>query len=146
MIADLGFRHFTLAEPSLDTLDKLEEFTPETLVLQNNILDDFGVPTVLATWLVRDGYGFTASVETIDFAGYTAYYIDKHLYLINPNLSNDAIVAIVEKIETEGSFNPENAVMFGYSFLWTETESLKVNLARLKDTEKNRHINIDIRY
>jgi len=144
--ADLGFRHFTLAEPSLDTLDKLEEFTPETLALQNNILDDFGVPTVLATWLVRDGYGFTASVETIDFAGYTAYYIDKHLYLINPNLSNDAIAAIVEKIETEGSFNPENAVMFGYSFLWTETESLKVNLARLKDTEKNRHINIDIRY
>lgn len=144
--ADLGFRHFTLAEPSLDTLDKLEEFTPETLVLQNNILDDFGVPTVLATWLVRDGYGFTASVETIDFAGYTAYYIDKHLYLINPHLSNDAIAAMVEKIETEGSFNPENAVMFGYSFLWTETESLKVNLARLKDTEKNRHINIDIRY
>lgn len=144
--ADLGFRHFTLAEPSLDTLDKLEEFTPETLVLQNNILDDFGVPTVLATWLVRDGYGFTAALETIDFAGYTAYYIDKHLYLINPNLSNDAIAAIVEKIETEGSFNPENAVMFGYSFLWTETESLKVNLARLKDTEKNHHINIDIRY
>ena len=144
--ADLGFRHFTLAEPSLDTLDKLEEFTPETLVLQNNILDDFGVSTVLATWLVRDGYGFTAPVETIDFAGYTAYYIDKHLYLINPHLSNDAIAAIVEKIETEGSFNPENAVMFGYSFLWTETESLKVNLARLKDTEKNRHINIDIRY
>lgn len=144
--ADLGFRHFTLAEPSLDTLDKLEEFTPETLVLQNNILDDFGVTTVLATWLVRDGYGFTAPVETIDFSGYTAYYIDKHLYLINPHLTNDAIAAIVEKIETEGSFNPENAVMFGYSFLWTETESLKVNLARLKDTEKNRHINIDIRY
>ena len=144
--ADLGFQHFTLVEPSLDTLDKLEEFTPETLVLQNNILDDFGVPTVLATWLVHDGYGFTASVETIDFEGYTAYYIDKHLYLINPHLSNDAIAAMVEKIETEGSFNPENIVMFGYSFLWTETESLKVNLARLKDTEKNRHINIDIRY
>ena len=144
--ADLGFRHFTLAEPSLDTLDKLEEFTPETIFLQSNILDDFGVPTVLATWLVRDGYGFTAPVEKIDFAGYTAYYIDKHLYLINPHLTNAAIAAIVEKIETEGSFNPENAVLFGYSFLWSETENLKVNLARLKDTEKNRHINIDIRY
>ena len=88
--ADLGFRHFTLAEPSGTTLDKLEEFLPDDngMYVANTILEDFGVPTVLATWLVRDGYGFTAPVEAIDFAGYTGYYMGKHLYLINQDLSN----------------------------------------------------------
>ena len=145
--ADLGFRHFTLVEPSSETLDKLEKFTPETgFLLQNTVMQDFGVPTVLATWLVRDGYGFTASVQSIDFAGYIGYYLDKHLYLINPELKNEAIAAITEKYETDGSFNPENIVLCGYSFKWTEMESLKVNLARLKETEKNLRINFNIRY
>ena len=144
---DLGFQHFTLTEPSAVTLDKLEKFMPETgFLLHNTVLQDFGVPTVLATWLVRDGYGFTAPVQSVDFDGYTGYYMDKHLYLINPDLRNEAIAAITVKYETDGSFNPENVVLCGYSFTWTETESLKVNLARLKDTEKNLRINFDIRY
>ena len=82
----------------------------------------------------------------MDFAGYKGYYIDKHLYLITPVLSDEAIAAITERFESDPSFNPENVVLFGYSFLWTETEALKVNLARLRDTEKNLRINFDIRY
>ena len=145
---DLGFRHYTLAEPSRTTLDKLEQFSPDDngMFVSNTILEDFGLSTVLATWLVRDGYGFTAPVEAVDFAGYTGYYMGKHLYLINQDLSNEAIAAITEKYETDGAFNPENVVLFGYSFKWTEMESLKTNLARLKDTEKNLRINFDIRY
>lgn len=146
--ADLGFRHYTLAEPSVATLDQLEKFSPDDsgMYVTNTILEEFGVPTVLSTWLVRDGYGFTASVNTVDFAGYTGYYMDKHLYLIHSELSDSAIAAICEKYETDGSFNPENVVLFGYSFKWTELESLKINLARLKDTEKNLRIHFDIRY
>ena len=146
--ADLGFRHYTLSEPSAATLDQLEQFSPEDsgMYVTNTILENFGVPTVLSTWLVRDGYGFTAPVNTVDFAGYTGYYMDKHLYLIHSELSDSAIAAICEKYETDGSFNPENVVLFGYSFKWTELESLKINLARLKDTEKNLRIHFDIRY
>ncbi len=146
--ADLGFRHYTLAEPSNSTLDQLEQFSPDDngMYVTNTILEDFGVPTVLSTWLVRDGYGFTAPVNAIDFAGYTTYHMDKHLYLIHPELSENAIAAICEKYETDGSFNPENVVLFGYSFKWTELESLKINLARLKGTEKNLRIHFDIRY
>jgi adenine-specific DNA-methyltransferase len=145
---DLGFRHFILAEPEQNTLDKLEKFDPteNKLFADKDILSDFGKPTVLATWLVRDGYGLTADAEELNFAGYNGYYIGKHLYLIDPELSNKAIEAIVVKYETDGSFNPENVVLFGYSFTWTEMEALKINLKRLKDTEKNLRINFDIRY
>jgi type III restriction enzyme/adenine-specific DNA-methyltransferase len=146
--ADLGFKHYTLVEPEQNTLDKLEKFDPNEnkLFANKDILSDFGKPTVLATWLVRDGYGLTADAEELNFAGYNGYYIGKHLYLIDPELSNKAIEAIVVKYETDGSFNPENVVLFGYSFTWTEMEALKINLKRLKDTEKNLRINFDIRY
>lgn len=145
--ADLGFKHFTLKEPAGDTLDKLLKFTPEDNgMFSSDLVDEFGVPTVLTTWLVRDGYGFTEPAQTMDFAGYTAYYKGKHLYLIGKELSNEAITAIVEKYETDGAFNPENVVLFGYSFSWSEIDALKINLARLKDTEKNLRINFDVRY
>ncbi len=146
--ADLGFKHFTLEEPKENTLDKLENFVPEDqgMFVNNDILSDFGTQTVLTTWLVRDGYGFNADVKVIDFNGYNGYYIDKHLYLINPDISTESIAAIVDKYETDGSFNAENVVLFGYSFVWTKTEELKMNLARLKDTEKNLRINFDVRY
>lgn len=145
--ADLGFKHFTLKEPASDTLDKLLKFTPEDNgMFSSDLVDEFGVPTVLTTWLVRDGYGFTEPAQAMDFAGYTAYYKGKHLYLIGKELSNEAITAIVEKYENDGAFNPENVVLFGYSFSWSEIDALKINLARLKDTEKNLRINFDVRY
>lgn len=142
--ADLGFKHFTLKEPTSETLDKMETFSD--LTMSDEILSEFGLPTVLATWLVHDGYGFTAPVQEIDFAGYKGYFMNKHLYLIGPNLTDAAIEAIVTKYETDGNFNPENVVLFGYSFFWTELEALKTNLKRLKETEKPLPINFDIRY
>lgn len=147
-VEDFGFRHYTLAEVTNLTLDKMERFSPDDngMYVSNTILEDFGLSAVLTTWLVRDGYGFAAPVEAVDFAGYTGYYMGKHLYLIAQDLSNEAIASITEKYETDGAFNPENVVLFGYSFKWTEMESLKTNLARLKDTEKNLRINFDIRY
>ena len=67
--ADLGFRHYTLQEPSQNTLDKMEEFEADDqgMILINDVLTDFGVQTVLTTWLVRDGYGFHTDVTAMDF-------------------------------------------------------------------------------
>ncbi|EIB6804464.1 DNA methyltransferase [Enterococcus faecalis] len=145
---DLGFKHYTLLEPTNETINKLVEFTPnkDEMIINNTILDEFGVPTVITTWLNNDGYGLTSEAEKIMFAEYETYYKDKHLYLVHPELLNEAIEEIVVKYETDGDFNPENIVLFGYSFTWTELESLKTNLKRLQDTEKNLRINFDVRY
>lgn len=115
---DWGFQHYTLKEPEQGTIDKLEKFDNQEMFLVNDILEDFGTQTVLTTWLLHDGYGFNASVEAINFNGYTGYYIDKHLYLINKDISQEAITAILDKYEKDENFNAENIVLFGYSFLW----------------------------
>lgn len=145
---DLGFKHYTLMDPKKETLNKLALFNPDEnkLFADKTLLDEFGVPTVITTWLNNDGYGLTTEAEKILFAGYEAYYKDKHLYLVHPELPNEAIEELVVKYETDGNFNPENIALFGYSFTWTELESLKTNLKRLQDTEKNLRINFDVRY
>ena len=146
--ADLGFKHYILEEPTPNTLDKIENFDPDEnkMFADKTLLDEFGKPTILATWLVRDGYGLTVEPAELDLSGYKGYFIDKHLYLIDTEIPNEAIEDIVVKYETDGGFNPENIVLFGYSFTWTQMEQLKVNLKRLKDTEKNLNINFDVRY
>mgnify|MGYP000765539193 FL=1 len=101
---------------------------------------------MLTTWLVHDNYGFVNKCEMVDLAGYTAYWCENHLYLINPGLTEEAIKSLVEKYNTEGAFNPQNIVLFGYSFNYVEMENLKTNVKILRDSEKNLKINLDIRY
>ncbi|WP_113639484.1 site-specific DNA-methyltransferase [Nubsella zeaxanthinifaciens] len=144
---DLGFKHFTLVEPNQNTLDKLDSFDKVALLADTTILEDFGKPTILATWLNADGYGLSAPAESIGLADYTAYYCQKHLYLIDPNFTLDSMKALLSKYDSEGSFNPENLVLFGYSFPdWSISEMVDKNLRILNDSEKNLKINFHVRY
>lgn len=144
---DLGFKHFTLVEPKQNTLDKLETFDKNGMLADTTVLDDFGKETVLATWLNTDGYGLTTKLEMIDFAGYTAYYLKKHLYLIDANFTLESMKALLAKYEDDGNFNPENLVLFGYSFPnWSVNEMIEKNLKILNDSEKNLKINYSVRY
>ncbi len=145
---DLGFKHFELVNPTNKMLDKIDEFNPDELsfFVDNNLLEEFGIETVLKTWLVSDGYGLTTEPEKLSFSGYNGYFMDKHLYLLDTGIQDSSIEDILIKYETEGDFNPENIILFGYSFTWTEIEQLKVNLKRLKDTDKNLSINFEVRY
>lgn len=143
---DLGFRHFTLKEPSGVALEKIIKFDKNTAFGDNTLMDEFGVPTILTTWLERDGYGLTSDYHSLNLGGYTAYYINKHLYLINPDLSDKAVAKLLDKYQTEASFNPQNVVIYGYSFGWNELQSLKDSLQTVQAGEKNLRINFEIRY
>lgn len=144
---DLGFKHYTLEEPKEDMLLKMEEFNPTLNVFSDITANDFGVETVLRTWLVADGYGLTEDAEEINLDGYIAYYKGEHLYLINPddNFSAGSIVALMDKYNGE-EFSPQNVVIFGYSFGFTHREELQKNLRALKDGNKNLNPVIDVRY
>lgn len=143
---DLGFKHFTLQEPTNQSIEKMERFEPHSIFGDKTLVDEFGVPTILTTWLVRDGYGLTPNVQTLNIKGYDVYYADKHLYIINPNLSNEVVATILDKYQSEADFNPQNIVIYGYALSWSELQGLKDNLRIIHDGEKNMRINFDIRY
>lgn len=143
---DYGFKHYTLAEPDDNTLDKMEEFDPHTIFADETLLDTFGKTTVLETWLVRDGYGFGANVQALKLNNYTVYHIDKHLYFIDTDFDENDMVALIDHYSEQPSFCPEHWVLFGYSFTFTQTAMLRKNLLTLRDGDKNLNVNIDVRY
>lgn len=144
---DLGFKHFTLEEPKQDVLTTIERFDPTHDLTSTLSIDDFGVDTILRTWLVRDGYGLTANAEELMLERYKAYWMKNHLYLINPDndFDADSLVALMDKYNGE-AFSPKNIVIFGYSFGFATREELQKNLRTLKEGNKSLSINIDVRY
>ena len=143
---DLGFKHFTLQEPTNQSIEKMERFEPRTMFGDNTLVDEFGVPTILTTWLVRDGYGLTPDVKTLNIEGYELYYMDNHLYIINPNLSNEVVASLLDRYQSDAGFNPQNIVIYGYALSWGELQGLKDSLRVIRDGEKNMRINFDVRY
>lgn len=142
-----GFKHYKLVEPNQNTLDKLDSFDKAGLLADTSILADFGIATILATWLNSDGYGLSHTAEALDLAGYTAYYCQKHLYLVDPGFTLEGMKALLSKYDAEGHFNPENLILFGYSFPdWSINEMIEKNLRILNDGEKNLKINFTVRY
>lgn len=144
---DLGFKHYTLEEPKQDTLLLMEDFDPVSNSLTTLSVDDFGLQTVLRTWLVADGYGLTEDAEEVMLSNYKAYWKDDHLYMINPDhdFNESSIAALMDKYNGE-LFSPHNIVIFGYSFGFTHREELQKNLRTLKDGNKTLNVNIDVRY
>lgn len=145
-VADLGFKHYTLKTVDEQTLDKLQRFDNSGFVTDKTVYDLFGTNTVLTTWLIHDGYSFVNKCKKIDLAGYTAYWCENHLYLIDPNMEEEAVKALIDRYNSDGSFSPKNIVVFGYSFNYVNMENLRTNVKILKDSAKNLTINLDIRY
>lgn len=144
---DLGFKHYTLEEPKQDALLLMEQFDPISNNITDFSVDDFGLETVLRTWLVADGYGLTEDAEEVLLGRYKAYWKGDHLYLINPDHNFDAssIAALMDKYNGE-QFSPHNIVIFGYSFAFTHREELQKNLRTLKEGNKTLTVNLDVRY
>lgn len=144
--ADLGFKHYVLQDVPEKKLIELEDFDPDAMFAEEKLLEYFTKPTILTTWLVKDGYGFNAKVEEIKLADYTAYYCDNYLYFLDTDFDDEAMKALYEKYDAEISFKPENVVLFGYSFTYTQTALLKDNLKKLKAVEDNKNVNVIVRY
>lgn len=144
---DLGFKHYTLEEPKEDALLLMEKFDPSKDFFSPLGVEDFGVETVLRTWLVADGYGLTEDAEEVMLGDYKAYWKDDHLYMICPDhdFNESSIAALMDKYNGE-LFSPHNIVIFGYSFGFTHREELQKNLRTLKDGNKTLTVNIDVRY
>ena len=145
---DFGFKHYTLQELPEETIDKLEEFKPLEFVGAPEMLKLMGgKKAVLTTWLCDDHYGLGAELQHIKLGGYTAYYIDKHLYLIDEGFDEQAMTGLMEKYERDVmDFHPATIVVFGYSFSLAEMLMLKKNIPALKDNESGTNITVDVRY
>lgn len=137
---DYGFKHYTIKDVNTNTLDKLEKFEPNFMISDKTILDDFGIDSILTTWMVSDGYGLTDKYDELEMDGYKAYKCKNTVYLINPELSDKSIKCLIEKYEKE-NFDCNRIVLFGYSFTLSEIQTLKDNIKQVKNIK---NINVDV--
>lgn len=145
--ADLGFKHFKLNQLNNTQLSQIEAFSPElNLVGSDDLLQNFGTPTVLTTWLNRDGYGLNPSVKVENLANYTAYICGTHIYLLENNFDNQALMELCRRYEEDEDFAKiTNIIVFGYSFSYTDLQALQDNIKKFSVT-RNSRINVEIRY
>ncbi|MGQ4518866.1 site-specific DNA-methyltransferase [Dermabacteraceae bacterium P13077] len=136
---DYGFRLYRLEEPPGQLLDQLERFDPAAsdALFAGDYVSKFdlnGAPghdTVLATWLVKDGYGLTASAESVKLVNYSLDVCDDSGYVIDTGLTSDDVATLVRLLET-GDLGLSRVVVFGYSVEFSVMHELKKNLAVLK--------------
>lgn len=145
--ADLGFKHFKLNQLNNTQLSQIETFSPElNLVGSDDLLQNFGTPTVLTTWLNRDGYGLNPSVKVENLANYTAYICGTHIYLLENNFDNQALMELCRRYEEDEDFAKiTNIIVFGYSFSYTDLQALQDNIKKFS-VIRNSRINVEIRY
>lgn len=140
---DGSFKHYRVVKPSRMTLDRIEEFKPETDELVLDTVDSFssqtlgvagnasGEQTVLATWLAKDGYPFDVDVQKIDLAGYQGNLIENNrLYLIRENWSSQSTEKLLNLLGTH-TLNLQAVVIFGYSFNLNDLRELENGLKQL---------------
>lgn len=145
--ADLGFKHFKLNQLNNTQLSQIETFSPElNLVGSDDLLQNFGTPTVLTTWLNRDGYGLNPSVKVENLANYTAYICGANIYLLENDFDNQALMELCRRYEEDEDFAKiTNIIVFGYSFSYTDLQALQDNIKKFSVT-RNSRINVEIRY
>lgn len=142
---DLGFKHYTLEEVPQNTLDKLETYDPNVILSTDDTLNMFGRDTVLATWLVNDGYGLGAKTEDILLDKYHATLCGNHLYMTDADFTEEDMAALVDRYQSDPAFNPDCIVLFGYSFGHNAKDMLEKNKPTI-NLVKDKNIIIDVRY
>ena len=142
---DLGFKHYTLEEVPQNTLDKLETYDPNVILTTEDTLNMFGRDTVLATWLVNDGYGLGAKTEDVVLDKYHATLCGNHLYMTDADFTEEDMTALVDRYQSDPAFNPDCIVLFGYSFGHNAKDMLEKNKPTI-NLVKDKNIIIDVRY
>lgn len=133
---DYGFKIYNLNTPEAGAVDKMTEFNGLILDDYTNMFkfgDASAIDTILQTWKVADGFGFTGEHEEIILADYKAYKCKKTLYLIDADMSSEAMMELIKELE-DGNLLINRIVLFSYSFNFNQLIELKRNIATLKNT------------
>jgi len=142
---DLGFKIFETM-PIWDNYDfEAEKFDSSQTLFDTGKLSEEDVKALLVTWKTYDGIPLTQDLESVDLVGYTAYYGNGRLYLMNKGFTADSLKALLEKIDTDKHFEPKSIIVFGYHFESARLREIAENV-KIYNNKKNIDIDFIVRY
>jgi len=137
---DLGFKIFETTPIWEDYDFEADELNTQTTLFDENKLTEDDIKALLITWKTYDGIDLTQDLETIVLGGYTAYYGNGKLYLMNKGFTTDNLKTLLEKIDSDKKFNPTSIIAFGYHF---ESKNLRELSENVKQYANKKKIDID---
>ncbi|MBW6483419.1 MAG: site-specific DNA-methyltransferase [Vicingaceae bacterium] len=117
-----------------------EEFDSSQTLFDAGKLTEEDIKALLVTWKTYDGIALTQELEKIDLSGYTAYYGNNKLYLMNKGFTTENLKNLLEKIDSDKKFNPTSIIAFGYHF---ESKNLRELSENVKSYANKKNIDID---
>lgn len=124
---------------------EVEDFDPQQELFDIERLTEEDIKALLVTWKTYDGIPLTRDLKPIDFGGYTAYYGNEKLYLMNRGFTTETLKALLEKIDSDKDFDPKSIIAFGYHF---DSKNLRELAESVKHFNNKKNLDIDfiIRY
>lgn len=137
---DLGFKIFE-TKPIWEDYDfESTELDNQTKLFDESKLTEADIKALLITWKTYDGIALAKELEKIDLRGYTAYYGNGKLYLMNKGFTTDNLKILLEKIDSDKKFSPTSIITFGYHF---ESKILRELSENVKSYSNKKNIDID---
>jgi adenine-specific DNA-methyltransferase len=142
---DLGFRIYETVQLPEKYQDAAEELTEGLELFDVNKLDQSDRHNLMRTWGLQDNVPLTMDFIPLDLAGYTVYQAKHLLYFIEPNLTLDAVVKMLEQIDNNPEFKPTQLVVFGY-LLESKIQREMSEAVKHYNNRKGIELTLDIRY
>lgn len=117
-----------------------EQFDSSQTLFDVGKLTEEDIKALLVTWKTNDNISLSQELEIVDLGGYTAFYGSGKLYLLHKNFTTENLKAVLEKIDTDKTFNPTSIIAFGYHF---ESKSLRELSENVKQYANKKKIDID---
>ena len=137
---DLGFKVFETIPIWEDYNFEAEQFDTSQTIFDAGKLTEEDIKALLVTWKTNDNISLSQELEIVDLGGYTAFYGNGKLYLLHKNFTTENLKAVLEKIDTDKTFNPTSIIAFGYHF---ESKNLRELSENVKQYANKKKIDID---
>ncbi|WP_027878566.1 site-specific DNA-methyltransferase [Mesoflavibacter zeaxanthinifaciens] len=137
---DLSFKIFETIPIWDDYGFESKELTTQTKLFDESKLTKEDLKALLVTWKTNDGSELTESIEEYDLDGYSSYYTNGKLYLMNKGFTTKNLTFLLEKIDSDKDFNPTSIIAFGYHF---ESKNLREISENIKSYANKKSIDID---
>lgn len=142
---DLGFKIYeTVAMPE-KYHDEPQELTENLELFDANKLDKIDRLNLMRTWATQDNIPLTQDLHPIQLAGYTAYQAKHLLYFIEPNITLDAVIKMLEQLDNNPEFKPSRLIVFGF-LLDSKIQREMTEAIKHYNNRKGIELTLDIRY
>lgn len=137
---DFWFKVFETTPIWEDYNVESEEFSESLTLFDETKLNEEDIQTLLTTWKTADNIKLTQDLEEIDLDWYIAHYFEDKIYLMNKGFETKNLKALLEKIDTDKTFEPKSIIAFGYHF---ESKNLREIAENIKAYSNKKNIDID---